>query len=46
MKRLSEGWGAAQIDKLKQRFDLTHVVLVGDRGMVTQARASKRTRGR
>jgi hypothetical protein len=27
-----------QIDKLKQRFDLTHVVLVGDRGMITQAR--------
>jgi transposase len=29
---------AAQIDKLKRRFDLTHVVLVGDRGMITQAR--------
>ena len=29
---------AAQIDKLKQRFELAHVVLVGDRGMVTQAR--------
>ena len=29
---------AAQIDKLKQRFDLSHVVLVGDRGMITQAR--------
>jgi hypothetical protein len=27
-----------QIDKLKQRFDLTHVVLVGDRGLITQAR--------
>ena len=29
---------AAQIDKLKQRFALSHVVLVGDRGMITQAR--------
>jgi hypothetical protein len=29
---------ATQIDKLKQRFRLEHVVLVGDRGMVTQAR--------
>jgi transposase len=29
---------APQIDKLKQRFGLSHVVLVGDRGMVTQAR--------
>jgi transposase len=29
---------ATQIDKLKGRFDLTHVVLVGDRGMITQAR--------
>ena len=28
----------AQIDKLKQRFHLDHVVLVGDRGMITQAR--------
>ena len=27
-----------QIAKLKQRFDLEHVVLVGDRGMITQAR--------
>jgi len=27
-----------QIDKLKQRFGLTHVVLVGDRGMITEAR--------
>jgi transposase len=27
-----------QIDKLKQRFALKHVVLVGDRGMITQAR--------
>jgi hypothetical protein len=29
---------ASQIEKLKQRFRLDHVVLVGDRGMVTQAR--------
>ena len=29
---------AAQIDKLKRRFGLSHVVLVGDRGMITQAR--------
>ena len=28
----------AQIDKLKRRFGLKHVVLVGDRGMVTSAR--------
>jgi hypothetical protein len=29
---------AVQIDKLKVRFGLAHVVLVGDRGMITQAR--------
>lgn len=29
---------AAQIDKLKQRFGLERVVLIGDRGMITQAR--------
>ena len=29
-----------QIDKLKQRFGLTHVVLVGDRGLITEARIS------
>jgi Transposase DDE domain len=29
---------ATQIEKLKQRFHLDHVVLVGDRGMITQAR--------
>jgi hypothetical protein len=29
---------AAQITKLKQRFRLRHVVLVGDRGMLTSAR--------
>jgi hypothetical protein len=28
----------AQIDKVKSRFALEHVVLVGDRGMITQAR--------
>ena len=27
-----------QVEKLKQRFHLDHVVLVGDRGMITQAR--------
>ena len=31
---------APQIDKLKQRFGLSHVVLVGDRGMITEARIS------
>jgi transposase len=29
---------ATQVHKLKQRFQLDHVVLVGDRGMITQAR--------
>ena len=29
---------AAQIDKLKARFGLRHVVLVGDRGLITNAR--------
>jgi hypothetical protein len=29
---------SAQIAKLKERFALRHVVLVGDRGMITQAR--------
>jgi len=29
---------AAQIEKLKSRFGLTHVTLVGDRGMLTEAR--------
>ena len=32
---------AAQVAKLKQRFGLRHVVLVGDRGMVTQARINE-----
>jgi hypothetical protein len=30
-----------QIDKLKRRFRLDHVVLVGDRGMITQARITE-----
>ena len=30
-----------QIEKLKQRFGLNHVVLVGDRGMITQARITE-----
>ena len=30
-----------QIDKLRQRFGLRRVVLVGDRGMITQARISE-----
>jgi len=34
----------AQIDKLKQRFGLKHVVLVGDRGMITQARIDEELR--
>jgi hypothetical protein len=29
---------ASQIDKIKQRFGLDRVVLIGDRGMITQAR--------
>jgi len=29
---------AAQVEKLRKRFNLTHVVLVGDRGMITSAR--------
>ena len=29
---------ATQIDKLKHGFNLSHVVLVGDRGLITQAR--------
>jgi hypothetical protein len=32
---------ATQIEQLKQRFRLEHVVLVGDRGMVTQARITE-----
>jgi transposase len=32
---------APQIDKLKQRFGLSHIVLVGDRGMITEARITE-----
>jgi len=32
---------ATQIAKLKQRFGLSHVVLVGDRGMITEARITE-----
>jgi transposase len=32
---------APQIDKLKQRFGLDHVVLVGDRGLITEARITE-----
>jgi hypothetical protein len=35
---------AAQITKLKQRFRLRHVVLVGDRGMLTSARIEQTLR--
>lgn len=32
---------STQVDKLKQRFGLDHVVLVGDRGMITEARITE-----
>jgi hypothetical protein len=32
---------ATQVEKLRQRFGLDHVVLVGDRGMITQARITE-----
>src|SRR5262245_60641652 len=32
---------ASQINKLKQRFGLEHVVLIGDRGMITEARINE-----
>jgi transposase len=32
---------ATQVEKLKQRFKLDHVVLVGDRGMITEARINE-----
>lgn len=32
---------AGQVEKLKQRFHLDHVVMVGDRGMITQARITE-----
>ena len=35
---------SAQIDKLKHRFGLSHVVLVGDRGMITSARIERELR--
>jgi len=35
---------APQVAKLKQRFGLDHVVLVGDRGMITQARITEEIR--
>jgi hypothetical protein len=35
---------AAQITKLKQRFRLRHVVMVGDRGMLTRARIEQTLR--
>jgi hypothetical protein len=38
------GTVAAQVDKLKQRFGLRRVVMVGDRGMLTQARIEKALR--
>jgi hypothetical protein len=35
---------ASQVDKLKQRFGLSRVVLVGDRGMITSARIGEELR--
>jgi hypothetical protein len=35
---------ATQVDKLKQRFGLSRVVLVGDRGMITSARIGEELR--
>ncbi len=32
---------AAQIDKVKQRFGIEHIVLIGDRGMITAARINE-----
>jgi len=32
---------ASQIKKLRERFHLEHIVLIGDRGMITQARIRK-----
>ena len=40
------GTVAAQVQKVKQRFGLSHVVLVGDRGMLTMARIDRRRRPR
>jgi hypothetical protein len=36
---------AAQLRKLRERFMLSRVVLVGDRGMITQARINEELRG-
>lgn len=36
---------ASQVDKLRRRFGLTRVVLVGDRGMITSARIREDLRG-
>jgi Transposase DDE domain len=35
---------AAQVSKLKERFGLEHIALVGDRGMITQARIDETLR--
>jgi hypothetical protein len=35
---------ATQIDNIKRRFALKHVVLVGDRGMITQGAPRRRDR--
>ncbi|HET7446978.1 MAG TPA: IS1634 family transposase [Methyloceanibacter sp.] len=32
---------ATQIDKVKQRFGIEHIVLIGDRGMITEARINE-----
>ena len=32
---------ASQIDKIKQRFGIEHIVLIGDRGMITEARINE-----
>src|SRR3974377_1226374 len=36
--RWSMDFSAAQVEKLKQRFKLDRVVLISDRGMITDAR--------
>ena len=37
---------STQIEKIRNRFGLKHIVLVGDRGMITQARINEELRGR
>ena len=32
---------ATQIEKVKQRFGIAHIVLIGDRGMITEARINE-----